>query len=81
MSIIFTLLGLLCLVGGVICSIIILIGAFQDEVWKGFVCLLCGLYMLYYAIVDFDHEKKWTIVLGSLLGSVLGSVFMAIAQR
>lgn len=51
---------------GLVCWLIILIDAFKDEIWKGIVGLLCGLYLLYYAIVEFDHERKWLIVLGWL---------------
>ena len=80
MHFIFLLLALVCEIGGVVCSIIILIEAFQDEVWKGLVCLLCGLYGLYYMIFEFEHENKWGIVLGSLCGWSLASAFGAMAR-
>jgi hypothetical protein len=50
MNILLTLLGAAFGIGGFVCGIIILIEAFKDEVWKGFVCLLCGFYMLWYAL-------------------------------
>lgn len=56
-----------------VCWIIILMDAFKKEVWKGVVGLLCGLYLLYYAIAEFEHEKKWLIVLVWLLGVSFGT--------
>jgi len=43
-------------------SILILVEAFKDEIWKGVLCLFCGLYMLYYMLFDFEHEHKWPMV-------------------
>jgi hypothetical protein len=78
MSILFTLLGLACSLASLVCWIIILIAAFKDAIWKGIVGLLCGLYLLYYALVEFDHEKKWTIVLVAILGSIVASICYSI---
>lgn len=61
-------IGLLLSILGLVCAIIILIDAFKDAIWKGLVGLLCGLYLIYYAFVEFDHEKKWLIILGWLVG-------------
>ena len=58
MGALFGLLGGLCCLAGFAAGIIILISAFQDEIWKGIVSLLCGLYFLYYGIVEFQHPKK-----------------------
>ncbi len=73
------LTGLLWLISAV-CTIITLIAAFQDEVWKGIVSLLCGFYWLYFIFVEFQHEKKGLILVGilapafvALLLSALGS--------
>jgi hypothetical protein len=57
-----------------VCWIIILIDAFQEAVWKGIVALLCGLYMLYYALFEFEHDNKWLIVILALLGGGLGAI-------
>ena len=67
------LLGAAFGIGGFVCGIIILIEAFKDEVWKCFVCLLCGFYMLWYAFTDFEHDNKWGVVLGWLFGSIIAS--------
>ena len=65
-----------------VCGIIILIDAFKNAVWKGIVCLVtCGIYMLYYAIVEFQNDKKWTIV-GAWIGcSVLSSVLRIMSMQ
>lgn len=57
------LLGLLSLV----CAVIILVHAFQNSVWKGIAGLLCWLYLLYYALFEFEHAYKWPIVLCAIL--------------
>ena len=53
-----SVIGYIFILGGAICSIIILIAAFQDELWKGVVGLLCGLYLLYFGIVEFQSPNK-----------------------
>ena len=53
------------------CAIMFLIHAFQNEIWKGFACLICFIYGLYYLIVEFEHEHKGLIMLG-FFGSVIG---------
>jgi hypothetical protein len=68
------ILALLCILVSIGCAIVILIGAFQDEVWKGLVSLLCWLYLLYYALFEFDHDKKWGIVIGLLAPSILAAI-------
>ena len=60
------------------CWIFILIDAFKNEVWKGILCILCGFYMLYYMLVEFEHENKWLIVGGEILCGVGGAVLMAV---
>jgi hypothetical protein len=60
-------------IAGVVGWIIILIEAFKDEIWKGVLCLLCGLYMLYYALFDFEHENKWLVILLAVAGSAIAS--------
>ncbi|MBS1714655.1 MAG: hypothetical protein JST30_10005 [Armatimonadetes bacterium] len=58
-----------------VCSIIILIHAFKNAVWKGILGFFCGIYLLYYMFVEFQHEKKWLIIAGSLGGGIIGYIF------
>ena len=69
MATVWLILSALAAIGGVGCSLYVVYEAFQDEVWKGFVCFLCFFYWLYFALVDFDHDYKWPIVLGALGGN------------
>jgi hypothetical protein len=57
---------------------VILIDAFQDALWKGLVCLLCGLYFLYYAIFEVEHENKLLLVLLSLGGSAIAAGILSL---
>jgi uncharacterized membrane protein YhaH (DUF805 family) len=68
-------------VAALICTIIVLIDAFQDSVLKGLLCLLCGLYYIYYALFEFDHDRKWLIVIGSLLGGGVSGLFRFMAMQ
>lgn len=74
------LMGLLQLIS-LVCSIIILIAAFQDEVWKGLLCFFsCGLYWLYYALLEFQHEKKGLILVGVLAPTFLSLLIYALTS-
>jgi hypothetical protein len=63
-----------------VCSVIILIEAFKDEVWKGILYLLCGFYGLYYMFGEFQHEKKALIIIGSLGGGVIAGILNMLAM-
>ncbi len=58
------------------CSIFVLVEAFRDEIWKGFLALLCGFYWLYFAIFEWEHEYKIPILLGALAGSAAAAGIM-----
>ena len=73
-----TILGYLFALGGAVCSIIILIAAFQDAIWKGIVGLLCGLYLLYFGIVEFQSPNKWLIVAGAFFGGAIGGALISL---
>jgi hypothetical protein len=75
MAILAILGGLLALAAGV-CWIIILIDAFKNEIWKGIVGLLCGLYLLYYAFAEYQAPNKWTIVGVAIGGWIVGIALM-----
>jgi uncharacterized membrane protein YhaH (DUF805 family) len=77
-SMVFIILGAIISLASFVASIYILIDAFRDEIWKGIVWIVtCGLYGLYYSLVEFDHEYKWPIVALALLGSLVGGVLMS----
>ena len=83
---------LLMLLGGILylasffCGIIVLIDAFKNEIWKGVVYLICGLYALYYlfwgvvaaATHIFVDPNSALPVLGAsgAIGGVLGAYFL-----
>jgi len=68
------MLGLMVLVGLVssVCSIIILVSAFQDDIIEGILCLLCPFYILYYGGWKFDHDKRALILGGNRAVGVVG---------
>lgn len=63
---------------GLVCSIIVIINAFQDEIWKGFLALFIPFYILYYTFTDFDHEQRSLIQFGVVIGFVSGFARMFI---
>lgn len=71
------ILGSILVLASLVCMIIILIDAFKNAVWKGILGFFCGLYLLYYAFVEFQHEKKGLIIAGWLLPLILGYGLMA----
>ena len=80
MGFILILVGGLLSLASAVCSIIVLIAAFRNEIWKGIVGLLCGLYLLYFMFAEFQHEKKNLIIAGSLVGGILGSILFTIGM-
>lgn len=79
MTILYLLAGAIFVIFGLVCSIIVLIEAFRDEIWKGIACLLCGFYALWFMLMDFDHDQKWLVILGAVGGGSLGGVFLTMA--
>lgn len=67
----FNLLGLVASILGFVCWIIILIDAFRNSILKGFLCLLCFIYMIYFAFVEFKNDNKVLIILGWLFGGAI----------
>ena len=63
------------------CAIVIIVNAFKDELWKGLLCIFgCGLYIIYYAFIDYDEQYKWPVVGGWIGGSLLGSLFVSLIK-
>lgn len=71
--------GLLVQIAG---SIWFLVVAFKDEVMHGVLCLLCGLYMLYYLATHFDETWRpfALIVIGTVM-SVTASIIGGFAAQ
>jgi len=59
---------------GFVCSIIVIVNAFQNEIWKGFLAIFIPFYILYYTFTDFDHEHRDLIQFGVVIGFVSGIV-------
>lgn len=78
MSALFLILAGLALIASLICSILILIDAFQDETWKGIVGIFCTPYLLYYAVFEYEHDYKWPIIIGAFGG---GSIAGGLARQ
>lgn len=72
-----TLIGFVLTLGALICAVIVLFDAFRTEVWKGVAGLVCGIYLLYYGFVEFEHDYKGIIVGTLLVGGIMGRVLMA----
>lgn len=62
----FAVQGIYALVAG----IIILVCMFMDEVWKGFVGLICGLYMIYWVVAESDSKFMQTLLGVSILSNI-----------
>ncbi|HLO97311.1 MAG TPA: hypothetical protein VK171_01840 [Fimbriimonas sp.] len=61
------------------CLIRILLHAFQTSVLKGFICLLCWFYLVYYAIFEFKHEQKNDILAGWVVGMIVANILRYMA--
>ena len=72
MGILLLILGGGIALAGAGCYLYLLYEAFQDEPWKGILGFFFGLYLVYWGLVEFEHEQKWLIVLGSIFGGGLG---------
>lgn len=81
MSILFLILAGIAFVGGLVCWIMILVDAFQDEIWKGIVGLIFPIYLAYYGIVEYEHDWKWAIVIGAIAGDAIAIGLYGMASR
>jgi hypothetical protein len=79
MTALFILLGVAAALCGIICWLIVLIDAFNSALWKGLVAIFCCQpYLIYYGIVEFQHEKKWQILLGWWLSTTIAAAFFTL---
>ena len=70
-------LALLLYLASIAAAIFVIVEAFQDEIWKGILCLVCGIYMLYYALFELDHELKWGVII-VMLGSGAAGAYIGL---
>ena len=68
--------GIASLVGWVI----LLIDAFQDAIWKGIASLLCGFYMLYYALFEYESDNKILILLLTFGGGAIAGCLASVGR-
>lgn len=74
MGMVMVVIGGICSIVALVCSIIVLIHAFQNTVWKGVLGLFCGIYLLIYGFTEFESDKKGLILAGMLGAGILGSL-------
>jgi hypothetical protein len=79
MAVLFIILAIIASILSLVCTVIILIEAFQDELWKGLLSIFCGLYYFYYCLFDFERDDKWIFVLGSLGGGAVSAGLLRLA--
>lgn len=79
MATLYLILALLALLAGAICYIWIVVEAFRDEPWKGFLGFLCGFYLLYFALAEWDHDQKWPIIMGAFFGNIIAAGLLRMA--
>jgi hypothetical protein len=72
MGMVIVILGAVIALIGAGCYLYLVYEAFQDEAWKGILGFFVSLYLLYYALVEFEHDQKWLIVLGAIFGGGFG---------
>lgn len=67
-----------------IVTVWLVITAWQEEWWQGLLCLLCGLYALYWAFVKCENALlKWlygAAIIASILGIVVNPEIMKLMQ-
>lgn len=80
MSALLMILSVLFAIGSLIAWIVILVAAFRDAIWKGLLGLLCGLYLLYYAIFDYEDDNKWLIIILAFGGASIAAGLRRLAH-
>ena len=76
MGVLLVAVSIVMLMAWVVCWFLILREAYEDETWKALLGFFVPLYLLYYGIAEFEHDRKWPIVLWYFLGSVIGGLVM-----
>ncbi len=74
MSMVLIVLGVLVLLLGTVCAIVILVHAFKESIAQGFLSLCVPFYVLYYAFARFKSKKKGLVLAGWLGGFILSAI-------
>ncbi len=69
---VFTLLGLGCVLLSVLCWALVLVHAFSRSLGTGFMVLLIPVYNVMYGFSQFEHGRKGLVLAGWLGGFVAG---------
>jgi translocator protein len=69
---VFTLLGLACVLVSVLCWALVLVHAFSRSLGTGFMVLLIPVYNVMYGFSQFEHNHKGLVLAGWLGGFVAG---------
>lgn len=72
------IIGLVCVLVSAVCGLIILIGAFQEDVTQGLLCLCVPFYILYFAFARYENEKKGLIIAIWLGGAIIGNILQIV---
>ena len=74
-----SVLGSIFILGGFLCFVVLWIEMFRDELWKGFVGILCFFYTIYYAIAESELDSRWILLGGVILLPGIGTVITSLA--
>ncbi|MFI5384744.1 MAG: hypothetical protein ACHQ50_01365 [Fimbriimonadales bacterium] len=75
MHVLYLILALVAAVIWLVCWMIIVVDAFKYEIWAGLLAIIFPPYFIYWAIFEFEHDRKWTLVIGALGGIWLAALF------
>ena len=74
----FTILGLICILLSASCFVFILVHAFRRSVGTGVIVLCIPFYNLYYGFMQFEHRYKSLIIPGWLCGFGIGAALLSL---
>jgi len=71
-------IGAICSLASLVCWVVILIAAFQEEVIQGILCFCVPFYILYYALARYQGDKKGLLIAVGLGGGIVGGILQSI---
>ncbi|HWA82059.1 MAG TPA: hypothetical protein VG820_01395 [Fimbriimonadaceae bacterium] len=81
MHVLLLILAGLVFIGSATCWVIVLIDAFRYDTWAGVFALAFPPYWIYFAIVEFDHERKWLIAIGGIVGIWVAALLFELGMK